>query len=80
MKALISPNEIIYSQDGTALGFRIAQVSNSTFEVALPLFWTDCPDDCIPYNYYYSDGQFHVIPPPEPTEKNLGFLGILGQI
>lgn len=63
MKALISPNEFIYTANGSILlGARIAQTSSNIFEVAPPLFWVDCPDDCISYSYYYSDGQFYPIP------------------
>ena len=78
MKALISPNETIYSYDGTALGFRVTQVSDNEFEVALPLFWVTCPDDCVSFSYYYSDGQFYPIPvpPPEQSSQDVG-LNIL---
>lgn len=78
MKALISPNETIYSYDGTVLGSRIVQICSDTdvFEVAQPLFWTDCPEGCISYNYYYLDGQFHVIPPR--PEENLGLAALAG--
>ena len=52
MQALISPNE----------NNRIAQVEpdNQTFEVAQPLYWTTCPDDCTT-QWTYVDGQF--VPP-----------------
>lgn len=76
MKALISPNEKIYASDGTVLGDRIAQVCEESFDVALPLFWVDCPDDCMSSTHYYSDGQFYLIPPPEPVE-NSGLGGLL---
>jgi|LakMenE18May11ns_1017448.scaffolds.fasta_scaffold6580606_2 hypothetical protein len=62
MKALISPNEIIYTANGSILGSRIAQTSSNAFEVAPPLFWVDCSDDCISYSYYYLDGQLYPIP------------------
>jgi len=69
MKALISPNEIIYTANGSILGSRVAQTSSNIFEVAPPLFWIDCSDDCISYNYYYSDGQLYPIPSdPIPSE------------
>jgi len=38
MKALISPIE------PRQTGYRVAQISESEFEVALPLFWVDCAD------------------------------------
>lgn len=70
MKALVSPNEKAYSYDGTLLGQRIAQVNDIEFPVAPPLFWTDCPDDCVPDLWYYSNGQClpKPVPPPQPEE------------
>lgn len=68
MKALISPNEFIYTANGSILGSRIAQTSSNIFEVAPPLFWVNCPDDCVSYSYYYSDGQFYAIPSETPPE------------
>lgn len=56
MKALISPNE----------NFRIAQVSPESFEVAAPLFWVECPEDCLADQWTYVDGNF--VPPPPPPE------------
>jgi hypothetical protein len=67
MKALISPNEPAYSYDGTLLGQRIAQVSDTPFSVAPPLFWTDCPDDCVADFWYYSSGQ--CLPKPVQPEE-----------
>lgn len=71
MKALVSPNEPAYSYDGTLLGQRIAQVSDTPFPVAPPLFWTDCPDDCIADLWYYSNGQClpKSVSPPEPQPE-----------
>lgn len=70
MKALISPQEKAYSYDGTLLGERIAQVSESDFPVAPPLFWVDCPIDCEADLWYYLDGQClpKPVPPPQPEE------------
>jgi hypothetical protein len=50
MKALISP-----MQENI-----IVQVENddSIFEVSLPLYWLDCPDNITAYNYQYNQGQF----------------------
>lgn len=70
MKALISPNEKSYSYDGTILGQRIAQVSDNSFTVAFPLFWIDCPDECIADLWYYFEGQLYIKPiQPEPEEN-----------
>lgn len=63
MKALISPNQPAYSYDKTLLGQRIAQVSDIEFDVAAPLFWTDCPENCYPDGWYYANGE--CLPKPE---------------
>lgn len=44
MKALINPNEIISTNK-----IRICQVveDGQEFIVAQPLYWTDCPNDCL---------------------------------
>jgi hypothetical protein len=70
MKALVSPNEIAFSYDGTPLGERIAQVEEIGFPVSPPLFWTDCPNDCVADLWYYSNGQCLPKPlPPEPEPQ-----------
>lgn len=51
--ALISPEELIYSYDGSLIGVRIAEVSQSTFEVALPLYWVECADDVNSDDWYF---------------------------
>lgn len=69
MEALISPSEAAYSYDGTLLGQRIAQVREFEFPIALPLFWTGCPSDCVADLWYYSDGQCLPKPvAPQPEE------------
>ena len=67
MKALISPNELIYKYDGTFLGSRVAQVGAESFEIALPLFWVDCPIDVVPDQYYYANGEVTLIPSKPET-------------
>ena len=47
MKALISPIEPVQS------GFRVAEVCNSTFDVAQPFFWVDCSDDVVADEFWY---------------------------
>ena len=71
MMALISPNEKVYSYDGVFIGSRIAQVSEEEFQVAPPLFWASCPDDCTADLWYYSEGQClpKPVPPPEPQPE-----------
>jgi len=46
---------------------RVAQVQEQGFDVAAPLFWIDCPNDCVPDEWYYKDGQ--VQPKPQSVEK-----------
>lgn len=85
MKALISPEEIYTASYITAWidgepqyesiegCQRVVEVAENTFEVAEPLYWMDCPDDCVADQWYYKDG-LHKIPekavnPDEPTEE-----------
>jgi hypothetical protein len=68
MQALISPQEVVHSQNGDALGSRVAQVELIGFEVAPPLFWVDCPDDCVRDDWYYVDGQVLKKPKPPVVE------------
>ena len=46
---------------------KVVQVQETTFEVADPLFWVDCPDDCVP-GWTYIDG---VIAPPVITPPDV---------
>ena len=71
MKALVSPNEKRTDYQGN-VGDRIAQVEpdDKTFPVGDPLFWTDCPDDCVADVWWYYNGVCEVMPtPPEPTPE-----------
>ena len=63
MKALISPIE----QRET--GYRVAEVTSNSFDVAPPLFWVDCADDVVADAYWFdpSDNSFKVTPEPEPV-------------
>jgi hypothetical protein len=68
MNALISPSESVYSYDGSFLGWRVAQVATAPFDVAPPLFWTDCADDVAADQFYYEGGLISPIPvPPQPS-------------
>ena len=70
MKALISPNEKITDFESN-VGERVAQVEPDVneFPVANPLFWVDCPDDCVADVWWYYQGTCQVIPqPPAPPE------------
>lgn len=65
MKALISPLEPVNN------GVRIAQVEpdDKIFEVAEPLYWIICPDDCNTDNWYFNTqlNQCVEIPPYVPS-------------
>lgn len=66
MKALISPEEKVTDYQGN-VGERIAQVEQNTFEVAPPLHWVDCPDNCVADVWWYYNGTCEEIPqPPQP--------------
>lgn len=51
--------------------FRVAQVEADAdvFEVAEPLFWTACPEDCVRDEWYFKEGQCVARPVdvPSPT-------------
>ena len=67
MKALISPNEKRTDYQGN-VGERVAQVEQTGFEVAAPLFWVDCADDCVADVWWYYNGTCEVMPePPAPV-------------
>jgi hypothetical protein len=79
--ALISPNESVsYISGWTDAKYplpiysiipnaeRIPEVVNTTFEVALPLFWVSCADDVVADQYYYNSvsATIEQIPPSPP--------------
>lgn len=43
---------------------RVAQVEpdESIFDVAEPLFWASCPEDCVADWWYFKDSQCHKLP------------------
>jgi hypothetical protein len=47
---------------------RVAEVSDQTFEVSPPLFWTPCADDVKADQFYYNiaDEQIYPVPSPAP--------------
>lgn len=51
--ALISPNETVYSYDGTLLGERIAETLQTPFPVAPPLYWIECADEVNASEWYF---------------------------
>jgi hypothetical protein len=70
MKALISPNEIVYNYatPPVQIGVRIAQTSVEEFPVAEPLYWVDCADT-VDANTYYWDGTTCVVKPTPPVQE-----------
>jgi len=68
--ALISPNEKVTDYLGN-VGERIAQVEEQPFEVALPLFWVECSNECVADVWWYYEGACQAIPQqPEQTSEN----------
>lgn len=63
MKALISPNEKVTDYRDN-VGARIAQIEEQVFEVAAPLFWVDCSDDCMADFWWYYEDSCQPIPQP----------------
>ena len=58
MKALITPNEIREE------GYRVAEIHETGFEIALPLFWVDCDDTIVADQYWFdpTNNSFKKIP------------------
>lgn len=83
MNALISPNEIspyIVGWTYNAVtrrwepveadvpdSWRVAQVQETTFEVADPMFWTACADDVVADAWYYQTTTGEILPIPAPA-------------
>jgi hypothetical protein len=61
MKALISPIE------PRETGYRVAQVEEREFEVALPLFWVDCNSDVVADQFWYDPSDQSIKPNPTDT-------------
>mgnify|MGYP003704927475 CR=1 FL=1 len=68
-EALISNTEEIYKDDGTPLGWRVAQVNpqGDTFPVADTMFWVECADDVVADQFYYDDVTKQINPVPVDT-------------
>jgi hypothetical protein len=68
-KALISPSETRRISE-TETGYRVADVVDTQFDVASPLFWIDVPDDTTTSKVYNPSNQQLVDEwfPPDPTE------------
>jgi hypothetical protein len=73
-KAIISPNEspIIYisgyTQDNQPIysnypnSCRVAEVCDTEFEIAPPLFWVDCANEVIADQFYYDTTTNQILP------------------
>ena len=75
-KALISPNEssiqyisswqdvppynAIYSNYPNSC--RVAEVTDTDFEIAPPLFWVDCADDVVADQFYFNTATNEILP------------------
>jgi hypothetical protein len=68
-QALISPEEKVYSYTGELLGDRVAQVTDSPFVVAQPLFWMACSDEVVADKWYYDTVTYALIPVPKPITE-----------
>jgi len=60
MKALINP---LYENV-------VAEVAETEFEVAEPLFWVDCSDSIEAYRFAYENSKFEPWEPPISAEQN----------
>ena len=70
MKALISPLELVTDINGN-VGCRVAQIDELGFEVAEPLFWIGCDNNCVADQWYYIEQQVLPLPQlPEPIEQS----------
>ena len=61
-RALVSPMEPRTDNEGNP-GFRVAHVVDQSYDVANPLFWVDCPDECVQDLWAYVDGNLVDITP-----------------
>jgi hypothetical protein len=65
--ALISPNEKVYNVNThVEIGERVAEVAETSFEIAPPLFWLECADDVVADAYYYDPASGAILLTPEP--------------
>jgi hypothetical protein len=65
--ALISPEEKVYN-NGSVVGFRVADIQTEKFDIAAPLFWVECTNN-VDVNHYYDESEqdFYEIPVNEIT-------------
>ena len=50
---------------------RVAEVEpdNKIFEVAAPLYWVNCSNDCVADQWYFKDGQCFIKPEDAPKPE-----------
>lgn len=67
-KALISPNQpcMSYDKPPVELGAYVVEVLDAEFPVAEPLFWAECDDTVLAYQFYWNEGQYYPVPIPPP--------------
>ena len=85
-KALISPNEspIQYISGWTETNqpvystypnsCRVAEICDTAFEIAPPLFWVDCADDIVANEFYFNtvtDAILPIVNVPKPESSGL---------
>jgi hypothetical protein len=48
----------------------VCQVADETFPIALPLYWTNCPDNVLAYQFWYdlTSQQYNPIENVEPPQ------------
>lgn len=57
-----------YDDPPIELGVYVVEVAADEFPVAEPLFWADCADDVVAYQFYWNSGNFYPVPvPPLPV-------------
>lgn len=66
--ALINPDQLCMSYDNppVVLGAYVVEVEELEFPVAEPLFWADCSDSVVAYQFYWNNGQYSPVPIPPP--------------
>ena len=64
-----TPSEPIYTP--IANSCRVAEVSDATFPVGDPLFWTPCDDDVVADRWYYNtnDKEIYLVPESVPEAQ-----------
>ena len=50
--------------------YRVCEISDQTFEIALPLFWTSCNNNVIADQWYYNNNDKEIYPIPNAPYPN----------